>query len=81
MRSQTLSHRTPLSEVLPSATAEAHPQLTTTYFQGDFARGQRTLSVPAVVVGTFAARRAANRSAPLGATSSVAKKAAYSEAA
>lgn len=38
-------------------------ELAMTHFQGDFACGQRARSAPMVVVGTFATRRWAKRSA------------------
>lgn len=58
MSSQPIDRHTPLTEEPLRPVRLAMP-----YFQGDFARGQRTRAVPVAVVGSFANQRAANSSA------------------
>lgn len=52
----TSAPRRSSSPTTPSRLFSGRRRLTTTYMQGDFACGQRTLPAPVALVGTFANR-------------------------
>jgi hypothetical protein len=52
----TAIRQPPPSPTPATPSSAGRSRLTTTYRQGDFARGQRTLPLPVASVGTFAAR-------------------------
>lgn len=56
LRSRSTSGREPASSPRTPPRNAARQRLTTTYTQGDFATGQRTLPLRATPIGTFATR-------------------------